>query len=78
MQVRFFAGAAEAAGTEVLSVDDAPTVAALLERLGQGNERLAQVLAVSSLLADGARVADPAASLDGVAQLDVLPPFAGG
>ncbi|MFT3876934.1 MAG: MoaD/ThiS family protein [Propioniciclava sp.] len=78
MQVRFFAGAAEAAGMEATSVDGVATASALLARLGEGNERLAAVLRVSTLLADGARVADPSASLEGVACVDVLPPFAGG
>jgi molybdopterin converting factor small subunit len=78
MEVRFFAGAAEAAGAEALSVAGVATVDALVERLGEGNERLAAVLNVSSLLADGARVSDRAASLEGVSRVDVLPPFAGG
>ncbi|MBK7822740.1 MAG: MoaD/ThiS family protein [Tessaracoccus sp.] len=78
MEVRFFAGAAEAAGAESLSVSGASTVAALVDQLGAGNERLAAVLNVSSLLADGARVSGREASLDGVARVDVLPPFAGG
>ncbi len=78
MEVRFFAGAAEAAGAESLSVSGAGTVAALVDQLGAGNDRLAEVLNVSSLLADGARVSDRSASLDGVSRVDVLPPFAGG
>ena len=78
VEVRFFAGAAEAAGAESLSVAGVATVDALVDRLGEGNERLASVLNVSSLLADGARVSDRSASLDGVARVDVLPPFAGG
>ena len=78
MEVRFFAGAAEAAGAESLSVSGVATVDALVNRLGEGNERLASVLNVSSLLADGARVSGREASLDGVARVDVLPPFAGG
>ena len=78
VEVRFFAGAAEAAGAESLSVTGVATVAALVDRLGEGNERLAAVLGVSSLLADGVRVSDRSAGLDGVARVDVLPPFAGG
>lgn len=79
MQVRFFAGAAEAAGAEAreISFDDG-TGADLVAQLADGNERLAEVLKVSSLLADGARVSDLSAPLAGVAQVDVLPPFAGG
>ena len=78
VEVRFFAGAGEAAGAESLSVAGVATDDALVDRLGEGNERLASVLNVSSLLADGARVSDRSASLDGVARVDVLPPFAGG
>ncbi|CAI9402298.1 MULTISPECIES: MoaD/ThiS family protein [Aestuariimicrobium] len=84
MLIRFFAGAAEAAGTEEtrLLADDL-TVTGLLSELpahlpDHDPERLAKVLRVSSLLADGVRVDDPSLSLRGVAQLDVLPPFAGG
>ncbi len=79
MQVRFFAGAAEAAGTDAIEVDAAGlTASGLRARLGDGNARLAEVLRVSSLLADGARLDDPDADLAGVQGVDVLPPFAGG
>ena len=44
VEVRFFAGAAEAAGAESLSVAGVATVDALVDRLGEGNERLASVL----------------------------------
>lgn len=77
MLVRFFAGAAEAAGQESREVPDGLTVEELKALLGSGNDRLAQVLAVSSLLADGVRVSE-VSPLTGVAQVDVLPPFAGG
>jgi len=78
-QIRYFAGAAEAAGVDEVEVDVAAlTVSGLLARLGQDNARLAEVLRVSSLLADGVRQDDPDAVLAGVAQVDVLPPFAGG
>lgn len=78
MQVRYFAGAAEAAGCESQTVEASGLdVAALVAQLGEGNERLAKVLSVSTLLADGARV-EGADDLSGVQQLDVLPPFAGG
>ena len=78
-QIRYYAGAAEAAGVDEVEVDVAAlTVSGLLARLGQDNARLAEVLRVSSLLADGVRQDDPDAVLTGVAQVDVLPPFAGG
>ena len=79
MEVRFFAGAAEAAGVDTLVIDAAGLSAVdLVARLAAGNERLAKVLDVSALLADGARIGDRAADLSGVTSLDVLPPFAGG
>lgn len=78
MQVRFFAGAAEAAGTDCVEVPDGLTVADVVNQLSDGNERLAAVLRVSSLLADGSRVDDPGTCLDGVESVDILPPFAGG
>ncbi|MDO5092194.1 MAG: MoaD/ThiS family protein [Propionibacteriaceae bacterium] len=79
MKVRFFAGAAEAAGAEEVTLDAKElTVKDAVGQLGQDNPRLAEVLRASSLLADGLRVSDPETSLAEVAQLDVLPPFAGG
>lgn len=77
MLIRFFAGAAEAAGTEELQFDAAGhTLASLQAEIGADNERLAKVMAASSWLADGQRISE--GPLDDVAQLDVLPPFAGG
>lgn len=77
MLIRFFAGAAEAAGTEELEFDaTGHTLESLQTELGADNERLAKVMAASSWLADGQRKSSGA--LDGVTQLDVLPPFAGG
>ena len=77
MQIRFFAGAAEAAGKRQRDVDaSGRTLAELRDELGAESEPLARVLGVSSFLADGAPVTD--GPLDGVTTLDVLPPFAGG
>ena len=79
MLVRFFAGAAEAAGRPSREIDGyGKDVAAVTSELAAGNERLARVLASSALLADGVRVPDAAMDLSGTSQLDVLPPFAGG
>ncbi|WP_040282163.1 MoaD/ThiS family protein [Tessaracoccus massiliensis] len=79
MEVRFFAGAAEAAGTDAVEVDATGLTAdEVVARLADGNERLAKVLEVSALLADGARVGDRTTDLSEVQSLDVLPPFAGG
>ncbi|RRD46625.1 MoaD/ThiS family protein [Tessaracoccus sp. OH4464_COT-324] len=78
MEVRFFAGAAEAAGVERRQVPDGLGYEQLLAHLGSGNEHLARVLQVCSFLADGRRITGERDSLVGVAQVDVLPPFAGG
>lgn len=79
MLIRFFAGAAEAAGRDSTEIDAAGLTAAdVLDRLAADNERLARVLRVSSLLADGTRLGDLQTDLSGTATLDVLPPFAGG
>ncbi|MDO5677848.1 MAG: MoaD/ThiS family protein [Propionibacteriaceae bacterium] len=79
MEVRFFAGAAEAAGVDSLEIDaSGRTADEVVAELSGGNERLAKVLGVSALLADGTRINDRSADLSGVAALDVLPPFAGG
>ena len=79
MEVRFFAGAAEAAGIESTVIDATGlTGDGLVELLAADNEHLERVLRVSSLLADGVRVADRSAALGNVRCIDVLPPFAGG
>ena len=78
--VRFYAGAAEAAGTDrtVVTVPSGGTVGDLVTRLGADDQRLAQVLSVCTLLLDGQTAATDAALPTGVAAVDVLPPFAGG
>lgn len=79
MLIRYFAGAAEAAGVHSTHVDASGLDAgALVQTLGRGNPALEQVLKVSSLLADGVRITSPSTSLTEVTQVDVLPPFAGG
>ena len=79
MEVRFFAGAAEAAGADTVVIDAAGLTAAdVVARLAEGNERLARVLDVSALIADGVRVNGRDVDLSQVHSLDVLPPFAGG
>lgn len=80
MEIRFFAGAAEAAGTPSRTIDVEPfhTVHHVVEQVVGDDARLAKVLGVSSLLLDGTRVTDRATAVGGATQLDVLPPFAGG
>lgn len=79
MDIRFFAGAADAAGTDTLSIDASKmTVAQVLTQLASDNERLGRVFQVSSLLADGVLVTNTDLDASEITQLDVLPPFAGG
>lgn len=80
MEIRFFAGAAEAAGRESLTmtVEPSQSVADVVGIVVGDDDRLRRVLDVSSLLLDGARVTDRGKSVGAASQLDVLPPFAGG
>ena len=78
--VRYFAGAAAAAGTgeERVELPAGATVAGLVEHLARAHgPALARVLPAASFLVDA--VAGPADRLlrDG-GTVDVLPPFAGG
>lgn len=91
--IRFFAGAAEAAGTSSLQVeipkfDDGAagspsskgrnfTIGDLLDQISEGNAKLQKVLRVCLVLADGERV-EPTDPATEVELLDILPPFAGG
>lgn len=79
--VRYFAGARAAAGVaeELVELTPGTTVADLLaaERARRGPE-LARVLAACSFLLDGVAVHDHAVEVPDGAELDVLPPFAGG
>jgi molybdopterin converting factor small subunit len=79
VQITYYAGAADAAGTATAILDDGPLTAAdLRSRLGEGNERLGDVLPHCTLLVDGSPVRDPGEVVPGTARVDVLPPFAGG
>lgn len=80
MRIRYFAGAAEAAGVteETIDADFEVTVAELVEQLGAERERLAKVLAVSTVLIDGQAAHQRTEYVGRNAQVDVLPPFAGG
>ncbi|WP_104134278.1 MULTISPECIES: MoaD/ThiS family protein [unclassified Cryobacterium] len=76
--LRFFAGAAEAAQTETATLN-ADTIGELRTELGQryGSE-FVRVLGLCSLLVNGARAADDTVTLAPTDTVDVLPPFAGG
>lgn len=80
LQVRYYAGAAAAAGVEEEPVEVAAgsSVADLRALLAERRPALTGALAVSTLLLDGTPASDPATGLDGVQRVDVLPPFAGG
>lgn len=80
MRIRYFAGAAQAAGLteEDVLVGADLSAAALVAQLGAEREHLARVLAVSTLLVDGRPLHDRSTVVPRGAQVDVLPPFAGG
>jgi molybdopterin synthase sulfur carrier subunit len=77
--VRYFAAAAEAAGREEeqLDLEGAPTLGELRAVLGERyGADMRRVLASGSFLIDEVVRRDPDCPLS--AQVDVLPPFAGG
>lgn len=78
--VRFYAGAAEAAGTEETTVElpSGSTTARLVAELGAGDSHLTDVLQVCTLLLDGRPTTADDVLPDGEVSVDVLPPFAGG
>jgi molybdopterin synthase sulfur carrier subunit len=76
--VRYYAGAAAAAGRpeEKMQAEDLPALrAALVERHGARMER---ILAAASFLIDGVAVRGNEAELRDGCTVEVLPPFAGG
>lgn len=84
ISVRYFAGAAAAAGREQDSLaapSAAPTLEQLLRLVSDIRPEVAEVLTRCSFLWDGVAVRDRTAPLPaspGGGTLDVLPPFAGG
>ncbi|NLF05769.1 MAG: MoaD/ThiS family protein [Actinomycetales bacterium] len=78
MDVRYFAGAAEAAGTsaERLGARTAGELRAAM--VAAHGAELERVLGRCTLLADGVRLDDAATPLTPGGTVDVLPPFAGG
>ena len=73
--VRYWAGAQRAAGVERESLT-AGTVGELRRQL-EVRPELARIAAVASFLVDGQQAGETTALSDG-AEVDVLPPFAGG
>lgn len=81
VKIRYFAGAASAAGTaaEQLRLAGECSVADVLTQLAESKGgALDRVLAASSFLLDGVAVRDRAVTVRDGAELDILPPFAGG
>lgn len=78
MRLRYFAGAADAAGREEQHFDGPITIGELRAALSaEHGPEFASVLGRCSMLVDGVRGADDALVAD-TATVDVLPPFAGG
>ena len=79
MEIAYYAGAADAAGTDREQLDTSDTTAEhLVSLLSARHDRLAGVLKSCSLLVDGAPVTDPQTWIGARSRVDVLPPFAGG
>lgn len=79
--VRYYAGARAAAGvtSEDLELATGATVADVLALITERHgEALGKVLAACSFLLDSVAVRDHSAQVPPGAELDVLPPFAGG
>lgn len=81
LRVRYFAAARAAAGTEYETVtlpQGASVADAVAELRELHPDRLPKVLAAASYLLDGVAVRNAATTIPRDAELDVLPPFAGG
>lgn len=81
VRVRYFAGARGAVGLseETVSMPADATVGDLVAELGgKHGEKLTRVLTACSFLLDGVAVRDRSTVLREGADVDVLPPFAGG
>ena len=76
--VRYFASARAAAGVAEESVEASSLDEVLALIAARHGERLSVIVQVSTLLLNGTRVSDRSMVLPAVAELEVLPPFAGG
>ncbi|MFB3980027.1 MoaD/ThiS family protein [Microbacterium proteolyticum] len=76
VRVRYFAAAAEAAGTDAEDRHE-PGLEALRTAVVADHPELGGILDRCAVLVDGER-RDDDAPLEGVTHVDVLPPFAGG
>ncbi|MCF8603934.1 MoaD/ThiS family protein [Gordonia sp. HY442] len=78
MKIRYFAGAADAAGRRDQDFDGPLPLEALRAALAdEHGPEFAAVLGRCSLMVDGVRTDDTAVAADS-STVDVLPPFAGG
>lgn len=76
--VRYFASARAASGVAEETWEGETVDEVLAKIVARHGVRLATILEASSLLLDGARVSDRTMPLPQSAELEVLPPFAGG
>lgn len=76
--IRYFAGAAEAAGTDEEELAGATVGEVLAAARSAHGARLADVLERCSVLHAGRYVDDESTPVTAGATIDVLPPFAGG
>ena len=74
--IRYFAAARSAAGQSTATAD-AASIRDLVSTVSADRPELARVLSICTFLLDGER-ATPATALHAGAQVDALPPFAGG
>ncbi|HET6989624.1 MAG TPA: MoaD/ThiS family protein [Kribbella sp.] len=74
--IRYFAAARSAAGRSTATAE-ATSISDLVTTVSADRPELARVLSICTFLLDGER-ADPATVLKAGAQVDALPPFAGG
>jgi molybdopterin synthase sulfur carrier subunit len=74
--IRYFAAARAAAGQSSATAE-AGSIRELVSAVSDGRPELARVLSICTFLLDGER-AEPATVLAAGAQVDALPPFAGG
>lgn len=78
VHVRLFAGAADAVGATEIDIDVSNVDALLNELVKIGKPDTERVLGVCSFLIDGVRAGTLETEIPPNANVDVLPPFAGG
>ncbi|MET3637727.1 molybdopterin converting factor small subunit [Curtobacterium oceanosedimentum] len=76
--MRFFAAARAAVGQDETTVDATTLDAALRSVTAADPDRWTALQERCSYLVDGVTTRDRSTALDGVATVDVMPPFAGG